>query len=195
MTEQALTKEWYTKLEAQAATSFVNLPIEFQLRGYDYNFISNSYLNFFKSEANTRADKLTLAKKFLKFIRGINKNRAREELGGNFFKCFNYFMENFADLVAKQDMIHVETLSVITDAIDKSQFIEDIISVDELQRRVRNLDKVKEKEAIIDTEWFDVEDEYKMLNDPKERDQYLLEVRNTVIVNAKGNDKKRIQNG
>ena len=101
--EQALTKQWYNKLEQQASQTFINLPIEFQIRGYDYNFISKSYYNFFNSENNTRHDKLKLAKKFLKFIRQINKNRAKNELDTEFFKCFGYFMDNFPSLLSKQD--------------------------------------------------------------------------------------------
>jgi len=163
-TSQALTKEWYNELERQAASNFVNLPIEFQIRGYDYNFISKSYLNFFRSTENTRKDKLTLARKFLVFIRSINKNRAKQELDEDFFKCFNYFMENFPSLLSKQDMIHVETLSILTEAIDKSQFIEDIISVDELQRRVTNLKKVEEIENVISEKWDEFEEEYRRRN-------------------------------
>ena len=168
MEAQVLTRDWFLKLEEQSASNFINLPIEFQLKGYNYDFISKSYLNFFKSETNTRQDKLILAKKFLKFIRNINKNRAKYELGEHFFICFEYFMDNFSDLVAKQDMIHLETLSVLSDAIDKSQFIEDIISIDELQRRVKQLEKVQEKEEIIDVEFSKFELEYKKLNSPIE---------------------------
>jgi hypothetical protein len=156
---QALTRQWYTELEAQAATNFINLPMEFQLKGYDYEFISKSYLNFFQSE-NTRNDKLQLARKFLKFLRTINKNRAKAELGTSFFKTFSYFMENFPDLLSKQDNIHLETLTVITEAIDKSQFIEDVISVDDLKRRITSLNKVKEHEETIHLSWDKFEEEY-----------------------------------
>jgi hypothetical protein len=156
----ALTKEWYKDLEEQEAKTFINLPIEFQLKGYDYNFLSNQYLNFFNSETNTRADKLSLAKKFLSFIRKINKNRARLELGESFFQCFHYFMENFPSLMSKQDAIHLETLSIISDAIDKSVFVEDIISLPDLQRRVSRLKEVQEQEEIIDAEWADFEQIY-----------------------------------
>jgi len=162
------------KLEEQASHNFINLPIEFQLRGYDYEFISKSYLNFFNSEDNSRQDKLVLAKKFLKFIRSVNKNRAREELGESFFMCFQYFMENFSDLVAKQDMIHLDALSVITEAIDKSQFIEDIISIDELKRRVSNLEVVAKKEEIIQAEWDEVQCEYTQLNSNRVQQEVLL---------------------
>jgi len=161
---QVLTREWYIKLEEQAASNFVNLPIEFQIRGYDYNYIAKTYLTFFNSDDNTRQDKLNLAKKFLKFVRNINKNRAKAELGEDFFLCFQFFMDNFPDLMSKNDLISLETLDVITQAIDKSQFIEDIISVEELQRRVKNLQKAQEKEEhIIDT-WSEFRDEYKSLN-------------------------------
>ena len=74
--------------------------------------------------------------------------------------CFEYFMENFKSLLSKQDLIHLDTLEVITRAVDKSQFIEDLISVDELKRRVTNLKLVEEKEQIIDAEWSDFEEEY-----------------------------------
>lgn len=171
---QALTKDWYTQLEAQSAASFINLPIEFQLRDYSYGNIAKSYLNFFQSETNKRSEKLTLARKFLKFIRSINKNRAREELNEDFFKCFEYFMENFKDLTSKQDMIHLETLSVITEAIDRSQFVEDIINVDELQRRVAAVEKAHKKEEIITVNFADFEAEYKQLNNTPDRDKYLL---------------------
>ena len=171
-----LTKEWYLKLEEQAATSFVNLPIEFQLRGYDYDFIAKSYLNFFNCEDNTRQDKLILGKKFLKFVRGINKNRAKQELGEQFFICFQYFMENFSSLLSKQDTIHLETLDLITQAIDKSQFIEDIISVDELKRRVENLERVEKKEQLITSTWDEFQYEYEQLN--AGREQKLLEEHN-----------------
>ena len=162
---EVLTKEWYLKLEENAAETFVNLPIEFQMRGYTYDKISESYLNFFSSDTNTRNDKLVLAKKFLKFIRSLNKNRARNELGESFFKCFEYFMENFNDLTSKQDMVHLETLDIITQAVDRSQFIEDIISVEELQKRVKNLERTREKEDIIDIEFIDLTMEYKALNE------------------------------
>ena len=166
MTEpaQALTKQWYAELEQQSAKQFINLPIEFQLRGYDYNFLSKSYLNFFKSDDNSRSDKLSLAKKFLKFIRGINKNRAKQELGEHFFACFEYFMDNFSDLLSKQDFIHLDTLTIIAEAIDNTSFIEDVISVPELQRRVENLKVVQEKADIIQVEWDDFEEEYRRLN-------------------------------
>ena len=167
---QVLTRDWYDKLQAQAASNFVNLPIEFRMRGYDYDFIAKSYLNFFRCEDNTRHDKLKLAKKFLNFIRSINKNRARRELSEDFFLCFEYFMENFPDLLAKQDMVHLETLEIITQAVDRSQFIQDIISVDELKRRVSNLEKTQEKEHEIISNWD--EEEYITLQ--KERDKYLL---------------------
>lgn len=157
---QALTREWYTELEQQSATNFINLPIEFQLREYDYSFISKSYLNFFKSETNTRQDKLVLARKFLKFVRTINKNRAKQELDESFFETFEYFMNNFPSLLSKQDSVHLETLSVITEAIDKSQFIEDVISIDDLQRRVKNLKVVQEKEQEIELTWDEFEEEY-----------------------------------
>ena len=166
-TAQVLTRDWYTALEQQAATNFINLPIEFQLRGYDYSYISKSYLNFFNSPTNTRDDKLILARKFLKFIRSINKNRAKQELGEEFFICFEYFMANFSDLLSKQDMVHLETLSIITDAIDRSAFIEDIISVDELKRRVTSLQQVQQKEEVLIAEWSEFEEEYKALNAPR----------------------------
>jgi hypothetical protein len=171
-----LTKEWYTELERASSSNFVNLPVEFQLRGYDYDYIAKSYFTFFNSESNTRQDKLALAKKFLKFIRNINKNRAKEELGEDFFLCFQYFMENFSDLMAKNDSIALETLSVMQKALDKSQMIEDIINVDELERRVKNLEKVKAREEIIEVEFDDVTDEYLALNqNEKERNKFLLE--------------------
>lgn len=164
---ELLTREWYIKLEQQQALQFINLPVEFQLKGYDYGFICKSYYNFFNSETNTRDDKLQLARKFLKFIRSINRNRAKQELGEEFYLCFNYFMENFKDLLAKQDFIHLETLQVLTDAIDKTQFVEDIISVDELHRRVEAVEKVKEKEMELEENWADFEGEYKLLNAPE----------------------------
>lgn len=166
MTEpaQALTKQWYAELEHQSAKNFINLPIEFQLKGYDYNFLSKSYLNFFQSDDNSRSDKLSLAKKFLKFIRGINKNRAKQELGTEFFACFEYFMENFNALLSKQDFIHLDTLSIIAEAIDNTSFIEDVISVPELQRRVENLKIVQKKEEVIQLQWDEFEEEYQILN-------------------------------
>lgn len=162
---QVLTKEWYDKLQEQASSNFINLPIEFQLKKYDYNFVSKSYYNFFRSESNTRQDKLVLAKKFLKFVRNINKNRAKHELGEDFFLCFEYFMSNFSNLLSKPDLIHLETLDVITQAIDKSQFVQDIINIDELQKRVKNLDIAKEQEEAIDVEFDEIiGEEYKLLN-------------------------------
>lgn len=175
-TAQVLNREWFVELEKQAATNFINLPIEFQLRKYDYNSIANSYLTFFSSDDNTRADKLILARKFLNFIRNINKNRARNELGEQFFMCFEYFMENFGDLLSKQDKIHLDTLDIISSAIDKTQFIEDIISVDELKKRIVNLKSIQEKEVEI-KELFDNEIiiEYEELNSNREeRDKYVL---------------------
>jgi len=162
-----LTREWYIKLEQQSAAQFINLPIEFQLKGYDYAYICKSYYNFFNSETNSRDDKLQLAKKFLRFIRSINKNRAKQELGEEFFITFNYFMENFKDLLSKQDFIHLETLQVLTDAIDKTQFIEDIISVDELHRRVEAVEIAKLKELELEENWAEFEGEYKLLNKPE----------------------------
>lgn len=172
-----LTREWYVKLEEQSASNFINLPIEFQIRKHSYGSISKSYLNFFQSESNTRNDKLVLAKKFLKFIRSINKNRAKEELGEEFFECFQYFMENFNDLVSKQDIIHLETLTVLENAIDRSQFIEDIISVDELQRRVKALEVVVEQEDVIELEFEELSVEYGALNHIN-RDEFLLAEKN-----------------
>lgn len=171
-----LTREWYVKLEEQSASTFMNLPIEFQLKGYDYNFIGKSYYNFFRSENNTRQDKLTLAKKFLKFLRSINKNRAKQELGEEFFLCFEYFMDNFSELLAKQDTIHLEALDVMLQAIDKSQFIEDVINVEELQRRVKNLEKVQQREEVIDVEFEEISSEYAALNhvDDSVKHQFLL---------------------
>ena len=180
-----LNREWYVKLEKQAATSFINLPIEFQLRGYDYNFIAKSYLNFFQGD-NTRGDKLSLAKKFLKFVRNINKNRAKHELGEDFFLCFEYFIESFPDLLAKQDLIHLETLTVMADAMDRSQFIEDIISVEELQRRVKNLETKQSQEEIINVGWEEFNVEYGKLNE----DRLLPEIIETEIKD-KGNGKNR----
>lgn len=163
-----LTRDWYDKLQESAATTFINLPIEFQLKGYDYNFISKSYYNFFNSDSNTRQDKLQLAKKFLKFIKSINKNRARFELGEEFFKTFEYFMNNFPDLMAKQDLIHLETLDILTEAIDKSQFLEDVLNVEELQLRIKKLEAVREQEDIIEAEFEEENgfiEEYKLLNE------------------------------
>ena len=122
----ALSKDWFAALEDRAASNFVNLPVEFQLRGYDYAFISKKYLNFFRGKNNSRQEKLHLAKKFLKFTRSINRNRAKHELGEEFYECFEYFMENFKELLAKQDLIHLSTLDIITEAVDKSQFVEDV---------------------------------------------------------------------
>jgi hypothetical protein len=179
---QVLTRDWYVKLEESAATNFINLPLEFQIRGYDYSFISKTYLTFFNSDDNTRQDKLILAKKFLKFIRSINKNRAKEECGEDFFMCLNYFLENFPDLLSKQDSIALETLSVITDAIDRTAFVEDIISVDELKRRVEALEVVQKQEEIIEAEFCDsFLEEYNALNEnraEKERPFLLKEAKN-----------------
>jgi len=155
-----LTKDWYDELEKQANSNFINLPIEFQVRGYDYEFIAKRYLTFFRSTENTRQEKLLLAKKFLKFIRSVNKNRAKHELGEEFFMCFGFFMDNFSDILSKQDFISLEGLSVLTDGIDKSQFIDDILSVEDLQRRIKNLKKTKEREEVIDAEWTEFEAEY-----------------------------------
>ncbi len=160
--QNALTKEWYLELEKQSASNFINLPIEFQMRGYTYDEITNSYLNFFKSESNTRKDKLNLAKKFLSFIRSINKNRAKEELTTSFYKCLSYFFDNFSDLLSKQDYIHLETLSILTEGLDKTNFIQDAISLPDLERRVNNLKQVQEKEEIIALEWSEFEQNYRI---------------------------------
>jgi hypothetical protein len=165
MENTVLTRDWYIKLEQQAAAQFINLPIEFQLKGYDYAYICKSYYNFFNCETNSRDDKLQLAKKFLKFIRSINKNRAKQELGEEFYITFAYFMENFNDLLSKQDFIHLETLQVLTDAIDKTQFIEDIISVDELHKRVEAVEAVKQREQLLEDAWVEFDGEYKLLNE------------------------------
>lgn len=161
---QPLTKEWYDNLEIQAAQTFVNLPLDFQLRGYDYNFISKSYLKFFSSETNDRSDKLLLAKKFLKFIRQINKNRAKQELGVEFFETLEYFYSYFPELLSKQDIIHLQALDLITEAIDKTQFVEDIISYEELKVRASNLTEVKQKEEVIEADWSEFEEQYKLIN-------------------------------
>ena len=160
---QALTREWYTELEKQSNSNFINLPIEFQIRDYSYSTISSSYHSFFKNPDSTRHDKLKLAQKFLKFVRSINKNRAKEECNEDFFKAFSYFMDNFSDLLSKQDNIHLETLSLLTEAVDKSQFIEDVLSVDDLKRRITNLKNTQEKEDAIDAEWSSFESEYKQV--------------------------------
>ena len=76
-------------------------------------------------------------------------------------------MENFKDLLSKQDFIHLETLQVLTDAIDKTQFIEDIISVDELHRRVEAVEAAKVKELELEENWSEFEGEYKLLNKPE----------------------------
>ena len=164
MSNLPLTHEWYTELEKQADSSFVNLPIEFAMRDYTYSSIAKRYLTFFRCDDNDRQAKLSLAKKFLKFIRSINKNRAKHELDESFFMCFQYFMDNFSDLLAKQDYIALETLSILTDGIDKSQFIEDVINIDELKKRVENLNHTVKQEEIIETEWEVFEIEYNQRN-------------------------------
>ena len=87
-------------------------------------------------------------------------------------------MENFPDLLAKQDMVHLETLEIITQAVDRSQFIQDIISVDELKRRVSNLEKTQEKEHEIISNWD--EEEYITLQ--KERDKFLRNKHNKISI-------------
>ena len=159
-----LTNEWYRELEKQSDSGFINLPIEFAMREYNYSFIAKRYLTFFRCDDNDRQSKLSLAKKFLKFIRSVNKNRAKHELGEEFFMCFEYFMENFSDLLAKQDFIALETLSVLTEGIDKSQFIEDVINIDELKKRVDNLNHTIKQEEVIEAEWEDFEIEYRTTN-------------------------------
>lgn len=171
-----LSREWYAELDKQSNSTFINLPVLFQLRGYTYDFIAKEYLSYFKSDDNTRQDKLALAKKFLKFIQSINKNRAREEVGEEFYLCFEYFMDNFSDLVAKNDLIGLESLGVISEAIDRSKFVSDIISIEELQRRIKNLEVTKKQEEVIEAEWEEFESEYKLLNENVSinRDEYVL---------------------
>ena len=160
----ALTKEWYKELEKSASSDFVLLPIELQARGWTYNIIAAHWLTFFKDDTLKRQDKLKLARKFSKFISLINRNRAKVELGEDFFECFHHYIENFSDLVAKQDWIHMEVLDVISEGLDKTRFIEDVISLDELKHRAERILQVEEKEKVIDAEWRDVEKEYKELN-------------------------------
>jgi hypothetical protein len=162
---QALTKEWYMELEKAESTNFINLPIQFQMRNYTYGSISKSYLQFLQCPENTRSDKLSLARKFLKFIRSINKNRAKEELNEHFFLAFQYFMDNFQSLLSMPDNIHLETLQVLTEAIDKSQFIEDVLSIEDLQRRITALKQVETHEQSIDAEWTSFESEYREVQD------------------------------
>jgi hypothetical protein len=168
----ALTKEWYRELEKSASSDFVLLPLELQARGWNYNEIAEHWLNFFKDDSAKRRDKLRLARKFSKFISIINKNRAKVELGEAFFECFHYFMENFSDLMEKQDWIQLDALEIISEGLDKTRFIEDVISLDELKIRAKRILKVEAKEKIIDVEWKDVQIEYKKLNpdESKKRD-------------------------
>lgn len=157
---QALTKEWYVEIEKQAAQNFINLPLDFQLRGYDYEYISDSYFTFFDNEYNTRQDKLVLAKKFLKFLRNLNRNRAKEECGPNFFKCYDYFLNNFSDLMSKNDIIALNALDLMQEAIDRASFVEDAVSLDVLKNRIEKVQAVKEREEIIDAEWTEFAREY-----------------------------------
>lgn len=186
MTESlALTREWYKDLEAQASKEFVALPLEYQTRGYSYNTVAEHYLTFFKGD-NTRADNLRLAKKFQKFIRNINRNRVKQELGEAFFECFHYFMENFAELTSKQDFIHLETLDLISEGLDKSNFVEDVINVDELKNRVIRLKAVEAQEEIIGTEWKGISSEYEELNAPgKVQELSTLQEDPTVLCETK----------
>ena len=160
----ALTKEWYKELEKSASSDFILLPIEFQARGWNYGVIAQHWLNFFKDDSLKRQDKLKLAKKFGKFVSIINRNRAKVELDESFFECFHYYMENFSDLVAKQDWIHIEALDLISEGLDKTRFIEDVISLDELKNRAQRVAHVEERERVIDVEWENVEIEYNKLN-------------------------------
>jgi len=169
-TELALTKDWYTQVEQQAAQDFVALPTEFQVRGYSYDKIAKSYLTFFNGD-NKRSNKLKLAKKFGKFLRLINRNRAKNELGEDFYMCFAHYMDNFEDLVSKNDLVHLEALDLIADGLDKTRFVEDILNVEELRRRVNALKVVEEKADIIEAEWIDVSGDYRRLNAGRTTDE------------------------
>lgn len=159
----ALSKEWQSELERAAASSFVLLPIELQARGYDYNYVAKSYLEFLKGE-NSRQDKLTIARKFSKFISNVNRNRVKSELGPDFFEAFEYYMNNFDDLMAKPDRIGLETLELIQDGLDRTKFVEDVISFDEIKLRATRIAKMEKKSEILDAEWKEFEIEYKELN-------------------------------
>lgn len=164
MTSAALTKEWYIELEKAADKNFINLPLDFQLRGYNYEYISNRYFTFFDNEYNTRQDKLVLAQKFLKFLRNINRNRAREECGESFFKCYEYFLNNFSSLMSKNDMIALKALDLLQDAVDRTTFIQDAVSLDVLKDRIEKVQKIKEREEIINAEWEEFAHEFKQIN-------------------------------
>ena len=163
MTIVALSKEWQSELDRAAASSFVLLPIELQAKGYTYDYVARAYLEFFEAD-NSRQEKLVLARKFSKFISNLNRNRVKHELGEDFFNAFQFYMDNFNELLSRPDRIKLETIDLIADGLDRSKFVEDVISFDELKMRTKRIQKMEEKDAAIDAEWEELEIEYKQRN-------------------------------
>ena len=73
-------------------------------------------------------------------------------------------MDNFADLFCKQDLIHLESLTLLTDAVDRVSFMDDVTSIEDLELRVGKIKKVRSREEVIEADWSDFEKEYKELN-------------------------------
>jgi len=167
MSSVALSKEWQSELDRAAASSFVLLPIELQAKGYTYDYVAKAYLEFFEAD-NSRQEALVLARKFSKFISNLNRNRVKHELGEDFFKAFQFYMENFNDLLKRPDRIKLEAIDLIAEGLDRSKFVEDVISFDELKMRTKRIQEMEEKDAIIDAEWEELEIEYKQRNAHRE---------------------------
>ena len=167
MATVALSKEWQGELDRAKASSFVLLPIELQAKGYTYDYVAKAYLEFFEAD-NSRQEALVLARKFSKFISNLNRNRIKHELGPDFFKAFQFYMENFDTLLKKPDRIKLETIDLISEGLDRSRFVEDIISFDELKMRTKRIEKMEEQDAAIDAEWEQLETEYSQRNAHRE---------------------------
>jgi len=158
----ALTQQWSEDLNTKAAADFILLPAEARDRGYDYNWVAQRYLIFLK--VGTRKQKLAVARKFFKFLKQINRDRAKKELGEDFFQAFSHYWDNFNELNSKQDWIQLEAIDMIAEMCSRFNFAIDIVSSLEMEERVKKLDKLDKEEKVIDIEFIEVNDEYKKLN-------------------------------
>ena len=158
----ALTPKWNDDLKTQAAADFILLPAEARERGYNYNWVAQQYLIFLKQ--GTRKQKLSYARKFFKFLKQINRDRAKKELGEDFFEAFEYFWENFKELNSQDDWIKLESIDIISELCSRYNFALDIVSSVEMEERVKKLDKLSRQEETIDIEFEEVNEEYLRLN-------------------------------
>ena len=164
----ALSNEWNDGIKSQAASDFILLPAEARERGYDYNWVASQYLIFLKE--GTRKQKLAVARKFFKFLKQINRDRAKKELDETFFEAFQYYFDNFKELNSKNDWIKLESIDMISEMCSRFNFALDIVSSVEMQERVKKLSKLSKQEETIDIEFSEVNEEYLRLNRKGKKD-------------------------